>query len=50
MALRALMPPMQTVGMEAWPEEERAWRMARMPEGPMMDFVSFLLFLPNISI
>lgn len=42
-ALELLMPPMQTVGMEAWPADERAERMERMPDVPMMDFVSFLL-------
>lgn len=37
------MPPMQTVGMAAWLEAARAERMERMPDVPMMDFVSFLL-------
>lgn len=40
--LEALMPPMQTVGME-WPAWWRAERISETPEGPMMDFVSFLL-------
>ena len=42
--LEALTPPMQTVGMEEWPASWRAERMSAMPEGPMMDFVSFLLY------
>lgn len=41
--LEALTPPMHTVGMDEWPDEWRAERISAMPEGPMMDLVSFLL-------
>jgi hypothetical protein len=41
--LEALTPPMQTVGMAAWPAPARAARMERTPAGPMMDFVSRLV-------
>jgi hypothetical protein len=43
--LEALMPPMQTVGTEAWPASCRAERMPATPDGPMMDLVSFFLDL-----
>ena len=46
----ALTPPIQTVGTETCPAAARADRILRMPVGPRIDVVSFLLLTMRVRI